>query len=146
MPARNLAPADIPAQADGVVGSFPDQLVCRQKCDRIPGVPPSNTPTAEYAAALFDVQLLDVLAVIEALLREARELQRQALCVRGIPSPTTAAQRRRAAEKMGTSVRDMREQTAELSGLVVLLEKLAATTAAAAERATAPKQDRTSRA
>jgi len=102
-------------------------------------VPPSNTAIAEHAAALFDVQLLDVLAVIEALLREARELQRQALRVRGIPSPTTATQRRRSAEQMRKSARDMREHAAELRGLVVPLEKLAATTAAAAEQAIAPK-------
>jgi hypothetical protein len=87
------------------------------------------------------VHPLDMLAVIEALLREARELQRQALRVRGSPSPTAATQRRRAAEKMSTSARDMREQTAELSGLLGPLEELAATTAAAAERATAPKAE-----
>jgi hypothetical protein len=106
-----------------------------------PAVPPSNTPTAEHAAALFDVHPLDMLAVIEALLREARQLQRQALGVRGIPAPATAAQRRRAAEKMRKSARDMREQIAELSGLVVPLEKLAATTAGAAEQAIAPKAE-----
>ena len=87
------------------------------------------------------MHLLDVLAAIEALLREARELQRQSLRVRGIPEPTTAGHRRRAAEKMGKCVREMREQTAELSGLLMPLEKLAATTTAAAERATAPKAE-----
>jgi hypothetical protein len=102
----------------------------------MPGVRSSNSASAEQAAALLDVQLLDVLAAIEALLREARELQRQSLCVRGIPAPTSAAQRRRAAEKMGKCVREMREQTRELSELLTPLEKLAATTAAAAERAT----------
>jgi hypothetical protein len=46
----------------------------------------------------LDVQVLDVLAQVESLLRGAREIQRQILRVRGVPRPGSAARRRAAAE------------------------------------------------
>ena len=45
----------------------------------------------------LDVQVLDVLAQVESLLRGAREIQRQILKVRGVPRAGTKARRRAAA-------------------------------------------------
>jgi hypothetical protein len=56
-------------------------------------------------AELLDVQLLDVLA-IEAVLRHGCEIQREALRVRGVPSPTTNTQSVAAA----TTIRDRVDQ------------------------------------
>jgi DNA-binding transcriptional LysR family regulator len=57
-------------------------------------------------AELLDVQLLDVLASVEAVLRHGREIQREALRVRGVPSPTTNVERAAAA----TTIRDRVDQ------------------------------------
>jgi hypothetical protein len=45
----------------------------------------------------LDVQVLDVLAQVESLLRGAREIQRQILRVRGVPRPASMERRRAAA-------------------------------------------------
>jgi hypothetical protein len=80
------------------------------------------------AAALFDVQLLDLLAEIEALLRKGREAQREALRVRGEPAHSTNAQRVASAAKiarlamsmgddhrtLGTILRELRVRAADL--------------------------------
>jgi hypothetical protein len=61
---------------------------------------------AERQAEFVDVQLLDVLAQIEAVLRHGRELQREALRVRGVPSPVDRSQR----HASGTAIRDRADQ------------------------------------
>jgi hypothetical protein len=55
--------------------------------------------TDEHAAVL-DVQLLDVFAQIEALLRSGREVQRELLRVRGVPTSTSREQRRAAVSRV----------------------------------------------
>jgi hypothetical protein len=60
----------------------------------------------ERQAELLDVQLLDVLASVEAVLRHGREIQGQALSVRGVRSPSTNVQRAAAA----TTIRDRADQ------------------------------------
>jgi hypothetical protein len=57
---------------------------------------------ADRQAEVIDVQLLDVLASVESVLRHGREFQREALRARGVPSPVTTAQRVNAA----TAIRD----------------------------------------
>jgi hypothetical protein len=54
----------------------------------------------EHASAELDVRLLDTVAQIEALLRDSREIQREALRVRGIPVANTKGQRRASAAKI----------------------------------------------
>jgi len=60
----------------------------------------STRPDVNQRAALVDVQLLDLLAEVEALLRKAREVQREILRVRGEPQATTDGQRLSAAAKI----------------------------------------------
>jgi hypothetical protein len=62
----------------------------------------SDKDPVDRQAELLDVQLLDVLATVEAILRHGREIQREALRVRGVPSPVTHTQRVAAA----TAVRE----------------------------------------
>lgn len=59
---------------------------------------------------LLDVELLDVFAQIEAMLRCGREVQREALRVRGLPDPVSASQRLEAARSIRTHLTDMTEQ------------------------------------
>jgi hypothetical protein len=61
---------------------------------------------AERQAEFVDVQLLDVLAQVEAVLRHGREIQREALRVRGVPSRLDRSQR----YASGTTIRDRAEQ------------------------------------
>jgi hypothetical protein len=53
----------------------------------------SGKDPVDRQAELLDVQLLDVLATVEAVLRHGREIQREALRVRGAPHPVTHTQR-----------------------------------------------------
>jgi hypothetical protein len=50
----------------------------------------------DQRTGVLDVHVLDVLAQVEALLRGAREIQRQILRVPGVPRPPSATQRRAA--------------------------------------------------
>ena len=65
-----------------------------------------SKPPADRQAEFVDVQLLDVLAQVEAVLRHGREIQREALRVRGVPQPVNADQRRAA----GTALRQRVDQ------------------------------------
>jgi hypothetical protein len=81
------------------------------------------------ASALVDVQLLDVLAEVEALLRNGREAQREILRVRGEPEARSDAQRAAAAAKvakiaasmhgsyraLGTILRGLRRRAEQLN-------------------------------
>ena len=55
---------------------------------------------ADRQSELLDVQLLDVFAQIEALLRLGREVQREALRVRGLPMPVSVPQRKAAGQRI----------------------------------------------
>jgi hypothetical protein len=59
------------------------------------------------SAELLDVELLDVLAQIESLLRNGREIQREALRVRGAPVNGTRAQRVAAAARIPKIIGEM---------------------------------------
>jgi hypothetical protein len=67
---------------------------------------------------LVDVQILDVLAEIESLLRNAREIQRQILRVRGVPKPQGMAQRRAAAAIVRKIAREMSKDSMALSRIL----------------------------
>src|SRR5918912_1335630 len=79
----------------------------------------------EQTAALLDVQLLDLLAQMEALLRTGREIQREALRVRGVPQPSTNAQRTTAAAKIATITRGMASNHRTIGTLISGLRKYA---------------------
>jgi hypothetical protein len=63
----------------------------------------------------LDVHVLDVLAQVEALLRGAREIQRQILRVRGVPRRRSASQRRAAAAAVRKTAQEMLEESRALS-------------------------------
>jgi len=79
-------------------------------------------PTGAYRQSeILDVQLLDVFAQIETLLRLGREVQREALRVRGLPVPVTPSGRRAS----GKAIRQhLDEMTAECQALVEVLTEL----------------------
>jgi hypothetical protein len=69
------------------------------------------TSTSAYRQSeLLDVELLDVFAQVEALLRCGREIQREALRVRGLPDPVSPAQRLAAGRLICSHLGDMSEQ------------------------------------
>ena len=74
----------------------------------------------------LDVQLLDVMAQIEALLRRGRGIQRAALAVSGVPDPVSPEQRRQAGI---TVVEHIEEMRLECLGLSDVLAELARTSA-----------------
>jgi hypothetical protein len=80
---------------------------------------------------LLDVELLDVFAEIEAMLRCGREVQRDALRIRGLPTPVSASQRLDAARSIRRHLADMTQQCQaltevlrDLDGTAAELEKL----------------------
>ena len=81
---------------------------------------------ARRASEQLDVQLVDVLAQIEALLRHGREIQRAALLVRGVPDPVSPAQRLNAGRSVCQHIEDTRHECHELVGV---LDDLAGTSA-----------------
>jgi hypothetical protein len=81
-------------------------------------------PAADRMSEQLDVQLLDVLAQIEALLRHGREIQRAALMVRGLPVPVSPSQRRTAGATVDRHVAEMK---AESIALAEVLEDLGRT-------------------
>jgi hypothetical protein len=72
----------------------------------------------ETQSAEIDVLLLDVLAQIESLLRNGRDLQRALLRLRGVPSPTTGEQQRKAASRAELVARSMLDESLALSKVV----------------------------
>jgi len=88
-------------------------------------------PTGAYRQSeVLDVQLLDVFAQIETLLRLGREVQREALRVRGLPVPVTPSQRKAAGKaicqrlgEMTAECRALGEVLGELHGTATELEE-----------------------
>jgi hypothetical protein len=76
-------------------------------------------------AELLDVQLLDVVAQIEALLRNSREIQYEALRVRGVPADGTRAQRVAAAAKIPKIIAQMERDQRALAKVLRGLRKCA---------------------
>ena len=90
-------------------------------------MPNPKTLSPDARAALLDVELLDIMAQIECLLRNAREVQRQSLRVRGVPSAVTSGQRRQAADKIHAHVQAMVTDATALRDVLKRLEGLAKT-------------------
>ena len=85
-----------------------------------------------------DVQVLDVLAEVEALLRDAREIQRHILRVRGVPKRANATERRAAASRVRQLARKMSNESAALSEICKELEREFPVIAALASRILGP--------
>lgn len=76
---------------------------------------PHNVHTPAYKQSeLLDVELLDAFAQIEALLRGGREVQREALRVRGLPDPVSPSQRVAAGRLICVHLNDMTDQCQSL--------------------------------
>jgi hypothetical protein len=78
---------------------------------------------------VLDVELLDVLAQVEALLRLGREVQREALRVRGVPHAVTSAQRQAAGAEIQRYVREMKKECRALGEVLRDLQAAADTLA-----------------
>jgi hypothetical protein len=78
----------------------------------------TNEAQAKRQSELLDVQLLDVLAQVEAVLRHGREVQREALRVRGVPSPVNPQERRAAGTAVRQRVDQMDKECNVLCGVV----------------------------
>jgi hypothetical protein len=89
---------------------------------------PRESNGAARDAALLDVQLLDVFAQLEALLRQGRQVQRESLRIRDIPDPISEPQRTAATTKISELLSDMKAEHRELGtvmrGLSESAEKL----------------------
>lgn len=81
----------------------------------------------DQRTGVLDVHVLDVLAQVEALLRGAREIQRQILRVRGVPRRRSLAQRRSAATVVRQTAREMLEDSRALAGVLRELQRDAET-------------------
>jgi hypothetical protein len=83
-----------------------------------------NDPTnADRKAELLDVQLLDAFAEIEALLRGGRQVQREALRIRGLPEPVSSTQRYAAGRAILEHLRQMSEDCRMLGEVLTDLHK-----------------------
>jgi|GEM_PF-5873041 hypothetical protein len=71
----------------------------------------------------LDVQVLDVLAQVESMLRGARDIQRHILRVRGVPRAASLAQRRAAAIAVRKSVDKMMQDSRALSDVLDDLQR-----------------------
>ena len=81
-------------------------------------MPSRSRQSPERQSEVLDVQLLDVLAQIEALLRGGREVQREALRVRGVPAPVSPPQRKAAAAKIQKRVAEMDSECQTLCDVI----------------------------
>src|SRR4051812_20956400 len=77
----------------------------------------------ERSAALLDVRLLDVLAELESLLRSGREIQREALRIRGVPEKETDTRRAAAAERVEKISMTMARDHRALGGVLRALKR-----------------------
>ena len=71
----------------------------------------------------LNVQVLDVLAQVESMLRGARDIQRHILRVRGVPRAASLAQRRAAAIAVRKSVDKMMQDSRALSDVLDDLQR-----------------------
>ena len=81
---------------------------------------------------VLDVHVLDVLSQVEALLRGAREIQQQILCVRGVARQRSSRQRRAAAAIVRKTAQEMLEESRALSRVLEDLRREADTLNSAA--------------
>jgi hypothetical protein len=78
---------------------------------------PDKNPVDRHAE-LLEVQLLDVLATVESVLRHGREVQHEALRACGVPSPVTSAQKRTSATAIRERVNEMKSDCTALCRVV----------------------------
>jgi hypothetical protein len=78
----------------------------------------TNEAEAKRQSELLDVQLLDVLAQVEAVLRHGREVQREALRVRGVPPPVSPKERIASGIAVRRRVDQMEQDCRVLCGVV----------------------------
>jgi hypothetical protein len=76
----------------------------------------------DQQTGFVDVSVLDVLAQVEALLRDAREIQRRILRVRGVPQVQSASRRRTAASDVQKLAHSMSHAARVLSEMCKELE------------------------
>ena len=89
---------------------------------------PNDRPDkADRQAELLDVQLLDVFAEIEALMRLAREIQREALRLRGVPTAVSPAERYSAGQAIRRHIERMTDEGRGLADVIKQLRKSAKT-------------------
>jgi hypothetical protein len=90
----------------------------------LPMADPIRTP-ADHDSEVLDVELLDVFAQIEALLRCGREVQREALRVRGVPVAVSVTERLAAGRAIRAYLNDMAGQCAALIDVIAELQETA---------------------
>src|SRR3954470_8958750 len=83
------------------------------------------TPVAPQVDML-DVRLLDMFAQVESLLRFGRHVQGDAIKLRGIRKPLTAAQQRTIARRIRRTVRDIDRESRTLRTVVATVVQAAA--------------------
>lgn len=87
---------------------------------------PNHTPdSADRHAEMLDVQLLDVFGEIEALMRAGREIQREALRLRGLPTPVNAVDRQTAGQAIRQHLDQMHIDCRALGGVIKQLQTTA---------------------
>jgi hypothetical protein len=80
---------------------------------------------AERQSEVLDVQLLDVFAQIEALLRLGREVQREALRIRDVPVPVSSSSRNAAGQRIRTHIAEMTSECRTLGEVLSELQNTA---------------------
>ena len=97
-------------------------------CNRRNRDMPNGRPDkADRQAEILDVQLLDVFAQIEALMRLAREIQREALRLRGVPTQVSPAERYGAGQAIRRHLEHMGDEGRGLADVIKQLRKSAKT-------------------
>jgi hypothetical protein len=97
--------------------------------------------TPEIRTQMLYVQLLDMFAEVESLLRSGREIQRNALQLRDA-APANGTQRRVATRRIHEHVRQMRKECQEVCEVVQALEDRTAAFARGGAQPQAPETRR----
>ena len=90
-------------------------------------MPNDQRDEADRQAEVLDVQLLDVFAQIERLLRLGREIQREALRLRGVPTPVKSADRQQSVRTIQQHLAELTSECGELSEVIGQLQDTAKT-------------------
>jgi len=84
---------------------------------------PNRRRSSELRTQMLDVQLLDVFAEVESLLRSGREIQHDALQLR-IAAPTDRIERRGAARRIEKRVAELHKECRTLCAVVETLARM----------------------
>jgi hypothetical protein len=93
---------------------------------------------------VLDVRLLDLLAEVEAMLRSARDVQRNAIRMRGTSDPITARQRRALANRIRQSVTTIDRESSTLRTVARQVVQAAADLQSAVRANTSNRKQRAS--